>query len=252
MQHAPTAESHDLHFDVTCALDEAFDIKCAVAERFLGLSRGPLKPFLQGLDIASDNHSTSSAACRCLRDDGKSNLLRIGYRFAGAGDLVTPGGHCDAGGLGKAPCREFIADCLDGFGRWPYKHDPVFFAKSSKRSALRQEAVPRMQCVATRAHRRVYDEPGIEIGRPGSRRTQHHDPVRLACRKAFPIDRRRAQNRFQAELPSRPNDTKSDLPAVGYEDPAQLHDLSTSTRNRTWSNSTSSESSTNTCRTTPE
>ena len=62
MEHAPVAETQDLHFDVASALDVALDIERSVAESFLGLDRGPLEPVGQRARVARDDHATPAAA----------------------------------------------------------------------------------------------------------------------------------------------------------------------------------------------
>ncbi len=223
MQHAAVAEAHDLHLDVTRALDIAFEIERSVAEGFLRFDRGALKAFGERFGVARDDHAAAPAARRGFGDHRKADLLREGDGFGGARELAAARRHRDARGFRKAPRGELVADSFDRVGRRADEGDPVLLAEPREGRAFGQKAIAGMQSVASRRLGRMHDQTGVEIGGARRRRAERHDPVGFSRGETVAVGGGDGKHRLEAEALRRADDAERDLSAIGDEDPTQAH-----------------------------
>ena len=209
----------DLDFHVARPLDVLLDVDRVVAERLERLVARAAER-LRHLGVgAHDAHALAAATGRGLEEHRIAELRRDRTRLRLVAERL--GGarhHRDAGGDGELSRRGLAPHRGDRFGRGPDPDQSGIAHGAGEPLALGEKAVPRMNCLCSRA--------------PGGRDQLVAHEVALARRRGADVDRfirfahvRRERigvgvygDRRDAKLLAGANDAEGDLAAVGDQD----------------------------------
>ncbi len=171
MADGAMAVANDLHLDVPRISDQPLDIDAVTAKGRLGLGLTAHIGLLQLRTVLDDTHAASAAAghgldhhCAAFAERGEEGFcVRERGRAGGAVDNRHVAASRERLG------GDFVAEQVECFGRRADKGDVIFGATPCERGIFAEEAIARMQRVASGRRRRSDHGLDVEIGpRPAS------------------------------------------------------------------------------------
>ena len=224
MRHRAGTVADDLHFDMAGTLEQAFDIKIAVAEGGLGLGAAALERRRQVGQGGDRSHAASAAPGDGFHHDGGA-LAQAGHEGLRGRQIGCAGGARDDGhvmGTGERLGRAFVAKQVQYIGRGADENQPGLGAGTGEGGVFGQEAVAGVHRVATGFLRRRDHAGDVEV-RGHASALQRPAVIGAPCVQRGSVVLRMHRDSGDAHGGGGARDADRDLAAVGDQQFSDWH-----------------------------
>ncbi len=214
----PVAVAEHLHFDVARPFDETFGKQAAVAEVALALAAGGGNGIGQGRSVAHDLHALAATAGGALDQQRKAQFPRALGKGCGVVGLVGRGRDRHALRHRKAARADLVSHQLDGCGVGADEDQAGVGHCTREACVLGQEAVARVQRVATRFARGADHAGAVQPGRHRRFTEDLHGLIGFLQGRSMAILGVPGHDGGHAQPPRAAHDAQRDLRTVGDEE----------------------------------
>ena len=223
VHHVAEAVADDLHLDVPGVGDVALHVQGGVAEGRAGLRGSGLERGLQLAVLPDDLDALAASAGRGLEQHRVTDFRGHSRGVLEVLDVVRARHQRDAEGADGGPGQQLVAHLADAVGARPHESDAVPGAGFGQLGLFGEEAVTRMEGVATGAQGGGHQRFDLEVALGGTGRSDAHGAVGEAGRHAVAVGLGHHRHRLDAQGLAGSDDADRYLAPVGDQETANGH-----------------------------